>query len=183
MRLQPVSWLSVTGLLVFGSVFLTWSLCRRPQSQLGRFEVYTEQGGAGKLGLVGIRDKTTKQPIWAEAPGPDGKTAVVVCCFQGKSVFELHIGSIESGKSLAAPTRALLYYDGGGKLKLMLNDRRGDGIFTDRVTYGEGDPLMEVWHDSHWAPIERRGGKNGWSIDGTWKPVMFTNGIWAVRSE
>jgi hypothetical protein len=65
---------------------------------------------------------------------------------------------------------------------LFLSDRRGDGLFTDRIIYGEGEPRMEVWYHSQWMPLESRDGKRGLVLDGNWRPMTFTNGAWSPRS-
>jgi hypothetical protein len=183
MKSQQILWMSVTVLLIVISVGITRSLSRRAGSELGKLEIFTEQDQSGKGKLIGIRDKTTREALWTEYVGADGGIDVLTSFYEGKPVFEMHLRSIDNPSRGFNARRGLMYYGDDGKQKLLLSDRRGDGLFTDRVIYGEGEPRMEVWYQSQWMPLESRDGHRGLVLDGNWRRITFTNGAWTPRTE
>jgi hypothetical protein len=173
-----VLWFFTTTVLIFASVILTRWFSRASIPDLGKVEVHTERDKTGKDSLFAIRDKATKELLWAQLLGEAGEPASLVSFYQGKPVFEIHITSIAGGETNTTPKRDVLYYDDVGKLKLILGDRRGDGLLTERIFYGEGKPRMEVWYNCQWTPVEDRDGKRGLLVDGKWSRLTITNGAW-----
>src|SRR5687768_6770357 len=133
MKSQQILWMSVTVVLIVISVGITKWLFRPAASELGNLEVFSEQDQSGKGKLIGIRDKTTREALWTEYVGADGGTDVLTSFYQGKPVFEMHLRSIDNPGRVLNARRGLIYYGDDGRQKLLLSDRRDDGLFTDRV--------------------------------------------------
>jgi hypothetical protein len=105
----------------------------------------------------------------------EDKPDAISYCFEGKDLFELHLGTN------GPPGRAVNYYDADGNKALTLLDHLGLGQFTERITYPAGEEKLEIWVENAWRKFESRGGVRGVMLERQWCALSLTNGVWSIR--
>jgi len=132
---------------------------------------------------VGITEpkEASGQPVWAEWDfAGTGNPDTFSFFFQGRNVMNLY--SL-SNNPTALPRMDVSSYDEDGKLKVVWADRSGQGMFTERTFYRNGEPRMELWYQDRWQTVDQQDGRGGIVIDGVWREVRFTNGSWTTIVE
>jgi hypothetical protein len=96
--------------------------------------------------------------------------------FRGRDIFDVTIASNR-------PPKYSAFFRGPGKSVTWWVDHLGNGSFNERVYYDTNGVFAkhEVWYDSAWHLVDRRGGTNGLVIDGKWHQLAVNgNKAWAI---
>jgi hypothetical protein len=172
------SWATIIGLLLLANIgWLTWNYHAhdlRSVSKQFKVAVLRTNGVEG----IELIETKTGQPIWIGWDfDRDGTPSTTSYFFQGKNVMNIYA---PTGKSTR---REVIFYGEDGKAKVSWADRSGTGLFTERIFYDRGEPLLEVWYNQDWYVAEQRNNKRGIVVDGRWLPLQITNGIWTTTDQ
>lgn len=77
----------------------------------------------------------------------------------------------------APPRRSVIYYDTNGLERVIVGDRGGVGMLTDRIFYENGSARLEWWYGEAWHPVEERNNEMGIVVDGQWTRMGLSNGV------
>jgi hypothetical protein len=129
----------------------------------------------GPVDGIAIVDAKTKQPVMTKlSSGSNVQPEMINYFFQGKNVMDLAL--MTNGPA----RRGVTFYDTNGNIKVWWVDRGGRGLFTDRIFYGEGKPRLEFCYNDTWYPAVEQDGKRGIVLDGQWRRLKLTNGVWII---
>jgi len=112
------------------------------------------------------------QPIWVEFLDRNGKPDTITYFFQGKPAMKIYL---PDGR---LPRREVVFYADDGKAKVSWFDRSGKGEFTERIFYEGDKPRLEIWYENAWQKVVEQENKRGIEVQGKWRRLQITNGIW-----
>jgi len=181
MKTIRLRWLLIICVLVLLGVDVGWRV----------YTALSIAGGGGEIkrvrvlpiqtnGATGtaIVDASTKQPLWSEwCFAKAGIPDTVSYYFEGKSVMDIHLTPGGLSK------RDVVFYSKDGQPTVLWADRGGLGFFTDRILYDGERRTYQIWCNDGWHGIENRGRSRGIMLNGQWREVEFTNGIWKAITQ
>lgn len=118
---------------------------------------------------------THGQSVWTEWDlDSDGKPDMTTYSFEGRNIATVYTPSNKP------PGFDFSFYGKDGKVRTLWMARSGSDTFTDRITYGEGEPVLERFVNGKWETVIERGHKRGIVSDGQWLRLSYTNGFWTI---
>lgn len=164
-------------LIAIDVVFRAWSWhgerdCRALAKKLKVAAVQTN--GADGIGVV---DATTGRPLWVQWNfGMGGNPDCTSFYFEGREVLTI------LNRPGHRPEYEVLVYDEDGRLEVRWRDRGGHGLFPERTRFNmDGSHQAEVWYENRWQEVDIRDQRYGLTIEGMWRRLTFTNGVWRLQ--
>ena len=171
---QQTLWigLAITGWIAFG-----WTVYRAKHIEIpgagrrfGAIQIHTNG-----VDCTAIYRGRGGENLWAEwkfnnSDKPDTTTFI----FDRKNIATVYT---TQGK---APGFDFTFFGADGKPKTLWMARSGSETWTDRISYGPGEPILELMVNGNWELTMERDHKRGILVNGNWTRVGYTNGVWTI---
>ena len=141
-----------------------------------RFHAITVHSNSFEATSV-YKSGTHGQSIWTEWDlDGDGKPDTTTFFFEGRNIATVYAPTNKP------PGFDFSFYGKDGKLQTLWMARSGSDTFTDRITYGNGEPGLERFVNGKWETVIERDHKRGIISNGQWSRLLYTNGSWITVS-